>query len=85
MKTFRHHLSCAFVAALVAGCGGGDPAEPQAVSRSEAPAARAGIARATAPGAADATAVRAGAATTQAAIDSLIAANLAAAATTPSR
>jgi len=84
MNAIRNHFLCAFAAALLAGCGGGDPdapvaAEPDASTasyqRGDAGAMESAISRDQPPGA-----VLAGAATTQDAIDRALAANAAAAA-----
>jgi hypothetical protein len=80
MNAFAHPLPLVLAVLVLAGCGGGDPAEPSAALRAEPAALRAGTdAQSTATRReAGAPAVLAGAATTQAAIDEAIRSNAAA-------
>lgn len=87
MNAFRHSLSVALAALVLAGCGGGDPAEPPAALRAEPSARPAGsdVLPAATRRAAAAPAVLAGVATTQGAIDEAIRSNAAAAASPSTR
>jgi hypothetical protein len=87
MRALRNHLLCAFAAALVAACGGTDPNQPDPTggTASAASVRDSGGAKATVVRNVQSGAVLAGAATTQEAIDSAIAAQAAAAAVEDSR